>query len=137
MSAGLDALMVDAGGNVQKTTFNPSADTLGLSNAHAATLTGATSGWLAFLDDSAATVIALDGLLTQGSPAPFGGARPQTQAEVTATDQMLALLAGNGSTLELALGVYLTFVRGPLVPVVGLAAIVAAVAAPTEAPPSR
>jgi hypothetical protein len=104
MSAGLDALMVDAGGNVQKTTFNPSADTLGLSNAHAATLTGATSGWLAFLDDSAATVIALDGLLTQGSPAPFGGARPQTQAEVTATDQMLALLAGNGSTLELALG---------------------------------
>ena len=31
-------------------------------------------------------------------------------------------------TLALALGVYLTFVRGPLVPVVGLAAIVAAVA---------
>jgi len=103
-SAGLDAIQVDAGGNAQKITFNPTADTLGLSNAHATTLTGASSGWLAYLDDSAATVIALSGPLTQGSPVAFGGARPQSLAEVTATDQMLALLSGNGSTLELELG---------------------------------
>jgi uncharacterized protein YaiE (UPF0345 family) len=103
-SAGLDAFQVDAGGNVQKTTFDPTADGLGLSNAHATTLTGASSGWLAYLDDGSAAVIGLSGLVTQGSPTRFGGAPPQLQAEVTATDQMLALLSGDGSTLQLELG---------------------------------
>lgn len=104
-SAGLDALQVDASGNVQKTTFDPTADSLGLSDAHAVTLTGASSGWLAYLDNGASAVIALSGLVTQGGPVPFGGGAPQTLAEVTATDQMTALLAGNGSTLDLELEV--------------------------------
>ncbi len=103
-SPGLDAVAVDAGGNAQKATFSPTADSLGLSNAHAAALTGVSSGWLAYLDDDASAVIALSGLVTQGSPVAFGGGRPQTLAEVSATDQMLALLAGNGTSLTLQLG---------------------------------
>ncbi|MGD0528412.1 MAG: hypothetical protein ABSE49_24970 [Polyangiaceae bacterium] len=103
-SAGLDAAQVDASGNVQKLTFDPTADSLGLSDAHAIALTGASTGWLAYLDDSASVVIGLSGLVTQGSPVTFGGARPQTLSEVAATDEMIALLAGNGTTLTLQLG---------------------------------
>jgi hypothetical protein len=104
MGTGLDTFSVDATGTVHKSTFDPTADSLGLSNAHAAAPTGASSGWLAYLDDSASAVIGLSGLVTQGSPVPFGGGRPQLLAEVAATDQMLALLAGNGTTLTLQLG---------------------------------
>ncbi len=103
-SAGLDTAQIDATGSLQKLTFDPTADSLGLSNAHAATRTGASTGWLAYLDDSASVVIGLSGLVTQGSPVTFGGARPQTLAEVAATDQMIALLAGNGTALTLQLG---------------------------------
>jgi hypothetical protein len=104
MSTGLDMMKVDANGDVLEATFDPTADSLGLSNAHAAAATGASSGWLAYLDDSASVLLGLSGLLTQGNPVPFGGARPQTLAEVAATDQMLALLAGNGTALTLQLG---------------------------------
>jgi hypothetical protein len=104
-ATGVDVLAVDASGNVGKTAFDATpAGPPGLSNAHAVALTGASSGWLAFVDQGAANVVPLSGLATQGSPVTFGGSPPQAIAEVAATDQLLALLSGDGTTLALELG---------------------------------
>jgi hypothetical protein len=98
---GLDAFALDAGGSVGGTAFNgalgPSPT---LSRAHALSLAGSTSGWVALLDQSSAQLVGLSGLSTQGGPTAFGGPPPQTLAQVVATDQMLALLtAGSPPSL--------------------------------------
>jgi hypothetical protein len=95
---GLDAFQVDASGKVTGTAFN---GLLGpaptLSNAHAVASAGASSGWIALLDQGAAQVVALSGVNVQGRPTGFGGPPPETLAQVAATDQMIALLTA-GST---------------------------------------
>jgi hypothetical protein len=99
--AGLDVLQVDAAGNVHSTSFDPATSgTPTLSGGHPVALTGASSGWVAFLDQGAADVVALQ---TPAAPVTFGDP-PQTLAAVAATGQMLALLSGDGTTLALTLG---------------------------------
>jgi hypothetical protein len=103
--AGLDLLQVDSQANLQMTTtFDPTMDTVTLSDAHAASLTSAGTGWLTLLDQGAASFVALSGSATQGTPTVFVEGPGQTLAEVAATDRMVALLAGDGSTLGLRLG---------------------------------
>jgi len=103
--AGMDLLAVDPEGNVQMTSsFQPTAAAVTLSNAHAAALTAAGAGWIALVDQGAASVVGLSGLTTQGKPLPFVTGPGQVLAEVAATDRMVALLAGDGSTLRLQLG---------------------------------
>jgi hypothetical protein len=104
-TAGFDVLSVDATGTVQTTAFDALA-TGGalLSNAHSTTLSGAGTGSIAYLDQGSANVIALAGMQTTGAAARFGGAPPQTLAQVSATVQTLALLGGNGTNLEVQLG---------------------------------
>jgi hypothetical protein len=94
---GLDVFAVDATGAIGTSAFNATAGPgPTLSNAHAASLTGSTSGWIALLEGQSAELTALSGVTTQASPTPFGGPPPQTLAEVAATDQMVALLAASG-----------------------------------------
>jgi hypothetical protein len=94
---GLDVFAVDASGTVGKSAFNASSGPgPTLSNAHALSLTGSTSGWIALLESQSAEVTALSGVTTQGSPTPYAGPPPQTLAEVAATDQMVALLSASG-----------------------------------------
>jgi hypothetical protein len=102
---GLDALQVDASGNVKQTAFSPTGAQPALSSTHAASPTGAGSGWVAVLEQGAPSLLPLAGLQVQGSGSRFGGAPPQSLAEVAATDQAVALLAGGGGTLTLQLGV--------------------------------
>jgi hypothetical protein len=93
---GLDAFAVDKSGNVTGTAFNSvPGSTPTLSNAHAASLAGSSSGWVALLDSFSAQLVGLSGLNTNGGAAAFGGPPPQTLAQVVASDQMLALLAAN------------------------------------------
>jgi hypothetical protein len=96
---GLDALQVDASGKVTGSAFNGSlglAPTL--SNAHAVARAGASSGWVALLDQGAAQVVALSGVNVQGRPSGFGGPPPETLAQVAATDQIIALLTARAAT---------------------------------------
>ncbi|HEY8039566.1 MAG TPA: hypothetical protein VIF15_07220 [Polyangiaceae bacterium] len=114
--AGVDLMQIDGGGAVLQSAFEVTAGgKAAISNAHGLALTGASSGWLAYLDaQGAAGAVALSGLLTQGSPTPFGGGPPATLAQVVSTNQMLALLAAGpgptgdagagGPTLRLQLG---------------------------------
>jgi hypothetical protein len=107
--AGLDLLQVDAQANLQMTTtFDPTTDTVTLSDAHAAALTSAGTGWLTLLDQGAASFVALAGSAVQGTPSAFVDGPGQTLAEVAATDRMVALLSGDGSTLRLMLGATLS-----------------------------
>ena len=102
--AGFDVLSVDATGTVHTTAFDALATgSAVLSNAHSTTLSGAGTGSIAYVDQGSAKVIALAGMQTTGTATRFGGAPPQTLAEVSATVQMLALLGGNGAQLEVQL----------------------------------
>lgn len=103
--AGIDALQVDAAGNVHDAAFTAHADKPVLSNAHAASPTGTGTGWIALLDKGAASLVPLAGVNVQSGATAFGGAPPQSLAEVVATPQTVALLAGGGGTLTLQLGV--------------------------------
>jgi hypothetical protein len=98
-SPGIDTFQVDATGAVKKNTFNAASNgPPRLSNAHALALTGAGSGWIAYVDRGGAQVIGLSGLLTQPPAVPFGDVPPHTLAQVSTTDKMVALLAaGTGS----------------------------------------
>jgi hypothetical protein len=101
--AGLDGWQVDSAGNVKNTAFTAQTDKPALARMHAVALTGASSGWLAFVDKGLASVVALSGLAPQGNPLKFGGAS-QTFAQVAATTQTLALMAGDGSKVTVQLG---------------------------------
>jgi hypothetical protein len=103
--AGFDVFSLSPTGTLDTTSFDPLATgSASLSNAHAVTLSGAGSGWIAYLDQGSASAVALTGLLTPGAASRFGGAPPQTVAQTSATDQTLALLAGTGTKLEVQLG---------------------------------
>jgi hypothetical protein len=101
--AGLDGLQVDSAGNVKNSAFTSQTDKPTLARVHAVALTGSSSGWLALVDKGVASVVALSGLAAQGSPMKFGGAS-QTFAQVAATAQTLALLAGDGTKVTVQLG---------------------------------
>jgi hypothetical protein len=114
--AGFDALQVSATGKITGMAFAaaPGGQPT-LSNAHALAMLSASSGWLAYLQGGRAHVTAFTGMLPQGSATTFGGGAPQTLAQVAATGQGVAVLAGgtgvNGDgggtgppTLDLALG---------------------------------
>ncbi|HEY8088020.1 MAG TPA: hypothetical protein VIF09_09245, partial [Polyangiaceae bacterium] len=104
-TAGFDVFSLGPTGTLDTTSFDPlTTGSAVLSNAHAVTLSGAGSGWIAYLDQGSASVVALSGLLTPGASTRFGGAPPQTLAEASATGQTLALLAGTGTNLEVQLG---------------------------------
>ena len=96
---GLDAFAVDKSGNVTGSAFNSVVgSSLTLSNAHAVSLAGSNSGWIALLDSWSAQLVGLSGLNTTGGATAFGGPPPQTLAQVVASDQMLALLAAKAPT---------------------------------------
>ncbi|HEY1696581.1 MAG TPA: hypothetical protein VGG39_30680 [Polyangiaceae bacterium] len=102
--AGFDVFAVDASATVLTSGFDSLAGAALLSNDHAVALSGATTGYVAYLDQGSANLVGLGGLQTTGAAARFGGAPPQTLAQVAATDQTVALLAGTGTKLELQLG---------------------------------
>ncbi len=94
-SSGVDLLAADAQGHSSSNMFSPIPGSLPvLSYAHALSLTGMTTGWLAFVGAGTPSVIAVSGLQLQGSPTTIGAA-PQSFAQVSATGQAVALLTGN------------------------------------------
>lgn len=122
--AGLDVLAVDATATVLTTSFDPVGGAPILS-PHATALSGAATGYVAYLDQGSATLVGLAGLQTSGTPARFGGAPPRTLAEVAATDQTVALLGGDGSTLDLQLGAAVADGGAPFTTTGGLGAVTA------------
>jgi len=98
-TSGIDTYPVDASGRAMPGGhFNPTTSGQPrLSNAHALVLVGASSGWLAYVDQGGAHLAGLSGLGLQAGTTPFGGAPPLALAQVNATDKMIALLAaGSG-----------------------------------------
>lgn len=127
---GLDAFEIDSAGAVTKSGFiSSSSGKLSLSAAHALALTETDNGWLAYVDQGAAAVVAVNGLTTQAL-APFGGPPPHTLAEVAASTQTVALLAASaqsdpdagpgegglgGATLRVQLGSSVSTIEPPIV----------------------
>ena len=111
---GLDALNVDATGAASMSVFTPESSGKPVLSGGAVSLTGASTGWLAYLALGKANVVALSGLRPQGAPVVFDPAASRTLAAVAASGQGVALLAGGAATggdasgtepnLELALG---------------------------------
>lgn len=93
-SSGVDLLAVDASGHSSSNMFSPiPGPPPALSYGHALSLSGMTSGWLAYVAGGNASVIALSNLQLQGSPATIATA-PGSIAQVSATAQAVALLTG-------------------------------------------
>jgi len=102
--AGFDALQVSAAGKVTGMAFGAAAGGQPTLSTHALAMRAPGAGWLAYLDGGRAKVTAFSGTLPQGTATTFGGAAPQTLAQVAVTSQGLALLAGGSASLELSLG---------------------------------
>ncbi|HEX8790952.1 MAG TPA: hypothetical protein VF765_08360 [Polyangiaceae bacterium] len=93
-SSGIDLLAVDAAGHSSSNMFSPlTGPPPALSYAHALSLAGMTTGWLAYLAGGNASVIALSNLQLQG-PSTTIATAPQSIAQVSATGQAVALLTG-------------------------------------------
>jgi hypothetical protein len=94
--AGVDLVQLDAAGKVKTSSF---AGGLGqhpaLAGAHALALTSASAGILAYVDQNRASFVTLAGLAA-GSPVQFGGAPPQSLAQVTADSGLVGLLSSVG-----------------------------------------
>jgi hypothetical protein len=101
---GVDVFQVGATGAITGQAFTPSSTGLPVLSNHAAALDGASSGWLAYINDGTPDLATLNGTTVSTTPSPFGGAAPQTLAAVTATDQTVSLLSGNGSSLAVQIG---------------------------------
>jgi hypothetical protein len=94
-SAGIDLFAVDATGHSSSNMFSSVAGAApALSNAHALSLAGMSTGWLAYIGGGSANVVAVSGLQLQGSPVALTGPNTSTLAEVAATGQAVALLTG-------------------------------------------
>jgi hypothetical protein len=102
--AGFDTLQVDATGAPGKTAFSSTTAGKPILSAHAVALTGASSGYLAYASQGQAMVVTLSGLFPQGAPVAFGGVTTATLAEVAASTQGLALLAGGNLASDAATG---------------------------------
>lgn len=97
-SAGIDLLAVDATGHSSSNMFSSvTGPTPALSNAHALSLSGMSSGWLAYVSGTSAELAAVSNLQLQGTPAPITGAGTSALAEVAATGQAVALLTGGAA----------------------------------------
>jgi len=93
-SSGIDLLAVDATGHSSSNMFSPLAGAEpSLSYAHALSLSGMTTGWLAYLAGGTASVVGVSTLQLQGSPRTIAPA-PESLAQVSATGQAIALLTG-------------------------------------------
>jgi len=93
-SSGIDLLAVDATGHSSSNMFSPLAGAEPtLSYAHALSLSGMTTGWLAYVAGGSASVVGVSALQLQGSPKTVAPA-PESRAEVSTTGQAVALLTG-------------------------------------------
>jgi hypothetical protein len=92
--SGIDLLAVDATGHSASNMFSPITGAQPvLSYAHALSLSGMTTGWLAYVGGGVANVVGVSGLQLQGSRTKIAAA-PDSIAEVSATGQAIALLTG-------------------------------------------
>ncbi len=110
---GLDVLPVDASGAIGQVAFTSTMAGKPVLSGHAVALTGANAGFLAYVAQGQATVVGLAGLFPQGAPVELGGIATASLAQVAASSQAIAVLAGGtaspdagtlGPTLSLALG---------------------------------
>jgi hypothetical protein len=110
---GFDVLPIDSTGAIGQGAFTSTMPGKPVLSGHAVALTAANSGYLAYLAQGQATVVGLAGLFPQGAPVTFGNVATASIAEVAASSQAIALLAGGtagpdsgtlGPTLSLALG---------------------------------
>ena len=99
--AGFDALKVSAAGTVMGMAFGATAGGEPTLSTHALAMQAPGAGWLAYLEGGRAKVTAFSGTLPQGTATTFGGAAPQTLAQVAVTTQGVALLAGGSASLAL------------------------------------
>jgi len=98
--AGFDTIQVGAAGALGKTAFSSAPAGKPVLSRHAVALTGANSGYLAYVAQGGAEVVALSGLFAQGAPVAFGDVTAAALAEVAAGSQSLALLAGGSGASE-------------------------------------